>query len=173
MKKYAAACLSILSAAVPALALETPEALRRLSLKALSATAIAPVLKINFTASRYEHISGFVTLRGTEYVREGETSARVRLDGSASLHGSGGITTGSVRFDESVTVRFNDTNANVSDTVYLTEWVNVYKNGRYVGRASVSGSIRVSGRVSGNWLRLDGSGSVSGGLMVREEKKQP
>ena len=50
----------------------------------------------------------------------------------------------------------------VSEFVYISQNVNVYCKGRYVGNAWVNGSIHVSGMKTGDFLYLNGSGYLTG-----------
>ncbi len=168
MKQITAFLLVLGLAVAPARALETPELLRFKS--ALSLNKFAPKLNINFTGSRHVRISGNVSLRGSEYIREGATYIYVNLTGSGYLSGTGGVRAGNVSISERVSIYLREGQNYISEYVRVSERVSVYKNGRYVGSTNVTGTIRVSGYISGNWLRLDGSGNVSGSLFVREDK---
>ncbi len=129
----------------------------------------APVAQKRFKASRYVSLSGYVNLRGNGYIREGATYIRVDLSGNTTLHGSGAQTS-TVWVRESVNIRLREGQTYVNETVNVSEYVQVYDRGRHVGSTYVRGSIRVSGRVSGSYLHLSGSGNLSGSLFVRDPR---
>lgn len=164
-----AALLTLFCLAMPASPLETPEALKSAAFAGLSRAAAAPAIKAGFTRSSYERISGYLNLSGHAFMREGDRFVTVNVDGSALLSGGGGVQSNYARFSERVSAHLSGSSSYVSETVNVSEYVAVYKNGRYVGQAHVTGNIRVSGSVSGNSLRLSGSGSVSGGVFVNEK----
>ncbi len=168
MKQITAFLLSLGLVVAPARALETPE-----SLKIKSAVSLdrLPKFKAAFTGSRYVRLSGNLSLRGSEYLREGSTYITVNLSGTAYLYGGGGIRASNVRVNERISFYLREGQNYISESVRVSERVSIYKNGRYVGSTTVTGTIRVSGWISGNWLRLDGSGTISGSLFVREDDR--
>jgi hypothetical protein len=165
--------IKTLSALVAVAVLSSPAASASLdSIESLRAGAAAPVAapaRKAFKASRYVSLHGWIDLRGNTHVREGDTFVRVNLSGSTTLNGAGARTS-TVWVNEYVTIRLRKGQTFINETVYVSEYVSVYDRGRYVGSTNVSGSVRVSGRVSGNWLRLSGSGSLRGSLFVREPR---
>ncbi len=169
MKQIIAFLLSLGLVAAPAHALETSE-----SLKIKSAVSLdrLPKFKAAFTGSRYVRLSGNLNLRGSEYLREGSNYISMNLSGTAFLYGGSGLRASSVRVDERISFYLREGQNYVSESVRVSERVSVYKNGRYVGTTTVTGTIRVTGWVSGNWLRLDGSGRISGGIFVREDDRR-
>jgi len=128
-----------------------------------------PKAQNGFKASRYVSLNGYLSLRGNSYIREGATYVRVDLSGNTRLNGAGASTnTIWVRHSANIYLRKGQTYVN--ETIQVSEYVSVYDRGRYVGSTRVSGSIRVSGHVTGNYLRLNGSGSLRGSLFVRDQR---
>ncbi|OIO10242.1 MAG: hypothetical protein AUJ52_04715 [Elusimicrobia bacterium CG1_02_63_36] len=142
------------------------------SIESLRATAAAPVVspfRRAFKASRFLSLSGWVTLRGNASVREGATFLSVPVSGNTTLYGSG-ARTGTVWINKTVMVRLYPGQTFVNETVPIYEYVPVYDGGRYVGSTNVSGSVRISGTLSGSWLQLSGSGNLSGTLFVNDRR---
>ncbi|PCI36385.1 MAG: hypothetical protein COB53_09785 [Elusimicrobia bacterium] len=134
-----------------------------------SVSLAAPKAQFGFKASRYVSLSGWVNLRGSGFVHEGSNSVRIDLTGNARLSGAG-ASTDTVWIRESVNIYLLKGQTFVNETVHVSEYVSVYDRGRYVGSTNVSGTIRVSGTVSGSSLRLSGSGNLRGSLFVRDPR---
>jgi len=171
MKQLIAAVLALGLVASPVGALDAPETIRFQN--SLGFQKALPNLKqFKFAASQYVNLSGNLSLRGNDYLHREEGYVSVNLSGSTSLYGSGGVTAGNVRFNERVSIYLRKGQNYISEYVRVSQYVSVYKNGRYVGSTNVTGTIRVSGWLSGKWLRLDGSGTISGSLFVRDDDKK-
>lgn len=141
------------------------------SLEGVRAGAVlaAPVARQSFKASRFISLSGWVNLRGNTFVREGDGFVRIDLSGNTTLHGSG-ASTGTIWVRHSANIYLRKGQTFVNETVSVSEYVSVYDRGRYVGSTHVSGTVRVSGTLSGNWLNLSGSGNLRGSLFVRDPR---
>jgi len=123
-----------------------------------------------FVASRYVNLSGYISLRGNTHIREGSQFVSMTISGNATLHGSG-ARTDNVWVNERITFHLRDGQRFVNESVRISKYVSVYEGGRYVGSTTVSGTVRVSGSVSGRWLRLSGSGNLSGSIFVRDQQQ--
>lgn len=139
------------------------------SLRAGASVSAPSPLRRSFKASRFIHLSGWVNLRGSASVHNGATFLSVPVSGNATLHGSG-ASTSPVWINKTVMIHLSPGQTFVNETVYVSEYVSVYDGGRYVGSTNVSGSIRLSGSVSGTWLQLNGSGNLSGSLFVNDRR---
>ncbi|MFH2202417.1 MAG: hypothetical protein ABIJ96_04845 [Elusimicrobiota bacterium] len=171
MKQIIAAALVLAICLGPAQALETPEAISVENSLGFQ-TAVPNLKRFKFAGSQYVHLSGNLSLRGNEYLHQETGYVSVTLSGSTSLFGSGGVSAGNVRINERVSIYLREGSNYISESVQVSEYVSVYKNGRYVGSTHVTGTIRVSGWLSGKWLRLDGSGTISGSLFVQDDKNK-
>lgn len=158
-------CLNTASSA------DTPESLRAVSAEALSgALEGAPAA---FKASRNVRLSGNVRLDGNGYAPNGNGYAHVSLSGWASVRGADGVQSGQFTVRHTAGVFVNENRRHYSEYVRVSENVPIYKDGRYIGSAWITGSIWVSGWMNGNWLHLSGSGPLDGSIFLRDEEPQP
>ncbi len=119
--------------------------------------------------SRWERVSGYVRLSGTHHVSPGATNAYIEVSAYEDITGEmGRITSGRIRLSSRDFYRLNGNF--ISGYARISEYVSFYKNGRYIGQTRVSGSIYVTGRNSNGWVRLSGSGRVTGDLYFEDER---
>ncbi len=159
----------LISCVTLAASASTPESLRTFSM-----TGLQQALKLKpkgaFKAGRNVRISGNVRLSGSAYAGRGQTRyVSIYIDGWASVRGADGVQSGQFRVSERVGVWVREGVQHVSEYVRVNQNVSIYKDGKYVGSTYVGGSIYVSGWKNGDWLRLSGSGSLSGSIFVRDE----
>ena len=163
MKRIGILCAVLIAAAAAANSTESVELLR--SGAQHSFERLAPV-RLRPKATRTVHLTGHVSLDGTSYVGDPpNNSAMVTFHGTGTLHDSSGATA-TVHFSTTQTFFINGNYT--TGYVYPREYVQVYSHGRPVGMVMVSGTIYVSGWVNGGWVRLSGSGQVSGSGSVQE-----
>ena len=164
MKSVLSACAVVLIAASFANSTESMEAARVGAESAF--VRLAPV-KLRPKAMRSVHLTGYLSLDGNAYVSNPNPggSVMVTFNGSTMLRDSSGATANAYF---TVTQTFFINGNFTSGYVYPQQYVQVYHNGRSVGSVMVSGSIYVSGFVNGSWIRLSGSGNVSGSGTVQE-----
>ncbi|MBI5595667.1 MAG: hypothetical protein HY928_06200 [Elusimicrobia bacterium] len=141
------------------------------SLESLSAGAVlaAPAPTKAFKAQRHVSLNGDVRLSGNGFVPHNGGFVSIPLSGTVRVYGDGGKVTGDGRVNEYVSVWVREGSNYISQFVSVNASVSLYSNGRYVGMTTVHGSVHVSGWASGSWLRLDGSGSVSGSAFISDE----
>ncbi len=120
-------------------------------------------------ARKLVRISGNIRLAGTEYINDRDGFIYITLTDQVRLDSGFEYRTDTIWVRESVSFFIRKGQSYVSEYVRVSEWVSVYKNGRYVGRVNVTGTIRVSGWVNGSWLRLDGTGTLNGSFYANEE----
>lgn len=132
---------------------------------ALKPVQAKPVPPVNAAAARYVRVEGRIDLSGTVYVPKGTHFVSVSLSGSTDIQDSSGhIRSGYTSVHHTAHLYVNG--SWVSDTARPSLYVSLYKDGRYIGSARVDGSIRVSGFVSGDWVRVSGWGTLSGDILV-------
>lgn len=163
MRTLGTLVLSVLFCAVLVQAAQTPESAK--SSSELSFSGTQP-----FKASQYVSLRGDVDLRGWAFVNEGSSFVSVNLSGNANVSSlDGQIRSNYTPVNQHVSLFISPNQSYVSQYVHVNVTVSLYKNGRYVGSAPVSGSVMVSGWKSGNSLNLNGRGSVTGSVFVRED----
>lgn len=114
------------------------------------------------------NLSGYLNLDGSGYVSNPHGgSVMITLRGSTNLSDPATGASATAYFNETQTFFVNGNF--VSGYVYPRQYVQVTRNGRSVGSLMVSGSIYVSGFLSGGWVRLSGSGQVSGSGPVQDK----
>ncbi|MDD5630323.1 MAG: hypothetical protein PHU21_14760 [Elusimicrobia bacterium] len=113
------------------------------------------------------HISGYVSFNGSGFVSHTPGYASLNVSGSANLcDSSGQVCSGYTTITTWANLFVNGDFVNDWVRPYVN--VSFYKAGRYVGSAQLSGSVPVSGWVSGNWVHVSGSGYLSGSVLVTE-----
>ena len=161
---FATLMISILAAA-PLGAEHTPEYIRR--------SGEGPIRELlELTPTRYENVwlEGELSLGGQTSILGDRQSVYIRLSGYAQIQGDDGITqSGRIRI--SVSKHFFIRGNRASETIRIFESVSLYRDGRYVGSATVSGNIHVSGWKSGNWLRVSGRGRLTGSTLLPAPKE--
>jgi hypothetical protein len=175
--------LAVMLAALPAAA-QTPEAaqLRGASgFNALSAfkfdpkAAMPPVLHkavepapAKPKASRYVTVSGTVNLQGSGFLSGRSGFVTVNFSGYTTVQD----VTGSIRSDmaniNAIGQFFVNNGGFVNGTVWPNAYVSLYQNGKYLGQANLNGTVFVSGWANGNWLSMNGSGNLSGTVLVSD-----
>lgn len=151
------------SAAVPSI-----EAVKAAPL--LSAELALPARQA-FKAQRHISLNGDVRLTGSGFIPQNGGFVSISLSGDVRVTGDGGKVRGNGRVNEYVSVWVREGSNYVSQHVSVHTTISLYQNGRYVGTASVRGSVWVNGWANGSWLRLDGNGSVNGSAFVNEPTK--
>lgn len=117
--------------------------------------------------SSYVHISGFVTFNGSGFVSQTPGYVSLNMSGSANLcDSSGEICSGYTSITTWANIFVNGNSVN--DWVHPYVNVSFYKAGRYVGSAQMNGQIPVSGWVNGKWIDINGSGYLTGDVLVTE-----
>ncbi|MFA5139718.1 MAG: hypothetical protein WC728_10840 [Elusimicrobiota bacterium] len=166
MRKSGLLVLSVLSCAVFVQAAETPESAR--SSSELQYSGAQP-----YKASQYVSLRGDVDLRGFAFVPQGSSFVSVNLSGNANVSSlDGRIRSNYAPVSQHASLFISQGQNHVSQYVHVNTTVSLYKDGRYVGSAPVSGSVYVSGWLSGNSLNLSGRGSVNGSVFVQEDDRQ-
>lgn len=128
----------------------------------------APVAPIRTRTLRTVRLSGNVSLNGTAYAGQGTSNVYVNFSGGARLDGSDGRTSsGYTSINESEFFWLNS-GSFVSGYVHPSTTVSVYRDGKYVGQARVSGTIFVTGYNNNGWVNLSGSGTLSGDVTVED-----
>lgn len=134
----------------------------------LKAAQAKPITHLKAASTRYVRISGQVSLSGTGYAPKGSNFVSVNLTGWTDIQDfSGRIRSGmsSVSYMGHFFINGNM----VSDWVRPSLYVSLYRDSRYLGSARVDGSIHVSGYVSNGLVRVSGSGTLSGDIMVQDD----
>lgn len=132
----------------------------------------APATKVHKTKSQYISLSGYVSLRGSGFMPNNGGYTSIYMSGSFTMSDIySGVTTNTVYLNENVSFWANE-NQYINQTVYITKYVSLYKDGRYVGSTNISGSISVSGWPSSNYLNLNGSGYLRGSFYLNETDKK-
>ncbi|MBI3296633.1 MAG: hypothetical protein HYZ75_00610 [Elusimicrobia bacterium] len=158
--------LAVLLSVTAASAAGSPEAARLAASAALAQTA-TPLTKA-FKAQRMVQLRGQASLSGTGWIIGQHTSyVTVTLSGQLSASGDGGkVQTGNAAISQTVTLYLPPGQSAVYQTVSVRQNVALYCSGRPVGSTVVGGSFHVRGFRSGSYLRLSGSGPVSGSAFV-------
>ena len=129
-----------------------------------------PVTEFKQTKGQYVSLSGYVNLRGSGFIPSNGGYMSLYMSGSFTMRDfSSGVTTNTVYLNENVSFWANE-NQYINQSVYINKYVSLYKDGRYVGSTTISGSISVSGWPSGNYLNLNGSGYLRGSFYLNEIK---
>lgn len=141
------------------------------SIEAVRAGAVlaAPAPAKAFKAQRHVSLNGDVRLSGSGFVPQNGGFVSVPLNGTIRVTGDGGKVHGDGYINEYASVWVREGANYVTQFVSVNASVNLYSNGRYVGMANVHGSVFVSGWATGSWLRLDGTGTVSGSAFINDE----
>ncbi len=172
MTKIGLSGILLISHVTLAASASTPESLRTFSMSGLQQVLQAKP-KASFKASRNIRLSGNVRLSGNAYAGQGRTRyVSIYVDGWASVYGADGVQSGQFRVSERVGIWVREGTSHYSEYVRISQNVPIYKNGKHIGSTYIGGSIRVSGwkTASSSWLRLSGSGSLSGSIFVRDEE---
>jgi hypothetical protein len=157
--------VAALAFAAPARAL-APEGARAEAAAAFSTFSQSrPVAQAKTSRAR---VTGTVTLTGHGHVQKIEqNSASLTLSGRATFtDASGKIGSGQVTV--TYTGNFRVSNGRVDDKARPSVRVALYRDGKYVGTAQVSGEFTVTGRVDKGWYEVRGSGTLSGEGDVRD-----
>ncbi|MBI5629660.1 MAG: hypothetical protein HY921_02115 [Elusimicrobia bacterium] len=109
----------------------------------------------------YVPVSGQVSLSGSAYVPNGSSYVTVTLTGFAYFKDSSGRITSHPAYIH-VMHGFWANQAWVSNYVYVTAYPSFFQDGASIGAFPVSGSVHVSGWITGNWIRLTGTGTLAG-----------
>jgi hypothetical protein len=118
-------------------------------------------------------LSGYLTLNGSGYSSGHSPFATVTVNGWTTLRDQDGRTlNGQIHFTDTNTYHASG-GGHVSGTAYPRAYVSIYRNGKYVGSVTVSGTIYVSGWKNGDWVNLSGSGYVDGSGYITEEDPKP
>ncbi|MBU2530643.1 MAG: hypothetical protein KKD35_06355 [Elusimicrobia bacterium] len=129
---------------------------------------LAPVAKAKKTKGEYISLSDYVNLSGSGFLPSNGGYTTIYLTGWVTFRDmSGKITSNQVYMNERVSF-WSKENQYISESVYVNKNIQLYKDGAYVGSTYVSGSIRVSGWPSSNYIRLDGSGYLRGSFYLGE-----
>lgn len=119
------------------------------------------------SASQYVRVSGDVRLDGSGYLPKGSRFVSVNLSGPTDIRDSSGrVRSGYTTVYYTASLFVNG--SWVSDWARPSVYVSLYREGRYIGQAHVDGTIHVSGYVSGDWVHVSGSGTLSGDVWVRD-----
>jgi hypothetical protein len=109
-------------------------------------------------------LSGQLSLDGSAHVSAGPFTT-ITLSGWAYLRDdNGGRISGNIHFSDTQTYHLSGNH--VSGWARPYAYVNVYEGDKLLGTTRVDGSIYVSGWNNGGWVRVSGSGPVSGSLVV-------
>jgi len=114
------------------------------------------------------NLYGNVTLRGSAFILvPNPLGVSVPMSGQANISGAGQLVqTGYVTINHTEQVRLQHNQNYVSQMARVQANVPLYCRGQYVGTGTVSGSFMVMGYRSGNYLSLQGSGSLTGSAFV-------
>ncbi len=153
------ALLAVLAAPARAASLEAAHA---------AAGAAVPVPAMAFKAQRHVLLNGHAQLSGSGFIQEHGGFVSVPLNGSVRVSGDAGQVSGDGFLNQYVSLWVHPGSNYVSQFVSFTANVSLYRQGRYVGMATVSGSVMVSGWANGSFLRLDGTGSASGSAFIND-----
>lgn len=141
------------------------------AIRASANSAIPVPFKPFKLANRHITLSGDAQLSGTGWINGGgggSTHVSVPLHGTVRVSGDGGKVQGNGSISGYASVWIHNGGGYVSDFVQYSASVSLYRDGRYVGTTTISGSVNVSGWASGSTLRLDGRGSASGSAFIPE-----
>lgn len=112
-------------------------------------------------------LTGNVFLDGTGHAPQGSSWVTVTLSGWVNLRDDQGRPlSGSVHLSDTQT--FFMSGNHVSGWARPYAYVSVYDGGRYLGSVRIEGDIHVSGWNTNGWVRLSGSGYVSGTLWAQD-----
>lgn len=131
----------------------------------------APAVSEATRVGRYVSVSGNISLSGNGFV-PGQNGgfATVSMTGWLTVRDVTGRITSNNTYVNKMVSLWVYPNQHVFQTVWLNEFVQLYRAGKPLGSTSVTGSVSVSGWPSGSSLWLNGSGSVSGTIYVEDEE---
>lgn len=117
----------------------------------------------------YAQVSGYVNLTGNGFLYGTNASyTSVTLTGWASFRDSSGEVTCNNTYINTMASMWITPNQYVFQTVRPSVYAQCSYKGRPAGSVNMSGSVSVSGFPSGNYVSLNGSGSLTGSLYVED-----
>jgi hypothetical protein len=142
-------------------------------------SAQAPTVKVPVSApapapaktGHYMQVSAYVSLTGNGFL-PGTTGGftSVTLSGWATFRDSTGEVTSNNTYINVPASMWIYPNQYVFQTVYPNIYAQFSYKGQPAGSASMTGSVSVSGWPSGNFVTLNGSGTLNGSVYVEDAK---
>ncbi len=171
--KLIAALTAVVLAAAPALAQGPDSAFFgaltsfRLSARTSLAPAVAgkPAVQGKPKASRYVTVGGPLSLSGQGFVSQPNGWVTVTLSGWLTVQDASGRVVSQNQY-VTTTASFMASGGWVNGTVFPSEYVTLLVDGKPARQALVNGAIFVSGFVSGGWVNVAGSGTLTGSALV-------
>ena len=140
------------------------------NIKADKAASIMPAKAVPQKAGAYVRVSGRVSLTGTVYIPQDGGFASVNMTGWAAFRdNTGKITSNNTRVNVMASMWIYP-DQYVSQTVRPNISVQLYRDGKYVGSANMTGGISVGGWPSGGFVCLTGNGYLTGDVYVEDAK---
>ena len=141
------------------------------NIKADKAEPIKPARYAPPTASTYVSVSSYVSLNGNGFMPPNGGYTSVNMTGWATFRDSSGKITSNSTYINTTASMWLYPNQFASQTVWPNISVQLYRDGKYVGTANVSGSINVTGwPSSGSFVSLSGSGYLNGSAYVDDAR---
>lgn len=152
-----------LNAATPAKLLAPAAAAGKISIPEVPAPQAAKA-----RTGSYVRVSGHVSLSGNTWINGSGGFNSVTLTGWATFRDATGRITSNNAHISTLASMWIYPNQHVFQTVRPSVYVQLYRDGKPVGSANMSGSISVSGWPSSNYVTLNGSGYLEGSLYVED-----
>lgn len=149
---------------------DSADALPQLAAAAPKAEIPAVPAPARARTGQYVQVSAYVSLNGNGFLPAGPNGGftTVNLTGWATFRDlSGKITSNNTYINASASLWVRP-NQYVFQSVNPAVYVTLYRDGKIVGSANVSGSVPVSGWPSSSFFSLSGSGQLSGSLFVED-----
>ena len=120
--------------------------------------------------SAYVTVSGYVSLTGNAFMPQNGGFTSVNMTGWATFSDNTGRITSNNTFVNVMASMWIYPNQYVFQTVWPNIYVQLYRDGKYVGSTNMTGSVNVNGFPSSSFVYLNGSGYLNGSLYVEDAR---
>ncbi len=138
------------------------------NIKADKAEPVKPAKAAPPRTASYVRVSGNVSLTGNAFMPQNGGFASVNMTGWATFRDNTGKITSNNTYVNVTASMWIYPNQFVSQTVWPNIYVRLYRDGKYIGSANMTGSINVTGWPSSSYVYLNGNGYLNGDLYVED-----